>query len=213
MFHLIVYIHMFHRILKMFLFLLKLYHLYSFDIFDHMVHLLLDFSFLILVLNQYQPLQLLLLVHQLHHNLIGAYVFRQWQPQEIGGWMADAGQPLQQLGGQGLPGLGVVAFLLFEQGDGAVVEARVMSREALPILIVIGLASDACLVDRQVRHMRSLKGDPATIVVLGSGLYLWLRKGVQAASPSAHAADKSAGVFAGGALPASGAARSTEGAL
>ena len=37
-------------------------------------------------------------------------------------------------------------------------------------------------------------------------------QGVQAASPSAHAADKSAGVFAGGALPASGAARSTEGA-
>ena len=55
--------------------------------------------------------------------------------------------------------------------------------------------------------------DIATIVVLGSGLYLWLRKGVQAASPSAHAADKSAGVFAGGALPASGAARSTEGAV
>jgi uncharacterized iron-regulated membrane protein len=54
--------------------------------------------------------------------------------------------------------------------------------------------------------------DIATIVVLGSGLYLWLRKGVQAASPSVHAADKSAGVFAGGALPASGAARSTEGA-
>jgi glycolate oxidase len=52
-----------------------------------------------------------------------------------------------------------------------------------------------------------------TIVVLGSGLYLWLRKGVQAASPSVHAADKSAGVFAGGALPASGAARSTEGAV
>ena len=53
----------------------------------------------------------------------------------------------------------------------------------------------------------------ATIGVLGSGLYLWLRKGVQAASPSAHAADKSAGVFSGGALPASGAARSTEGAV
>ncbi len=34
--------------------------------------------------------------------------------------------------------------------------------------------------------------DIATIVVLGSGLYLWLRKGVQAASPSVHAADKSA---------------------
>ena len=55
--------------------------------------------------------------------------------------------------------------------------------------------------------------DIATIVVLGSGLYLWLRKGVQAASPSVHAADKSAGVFAGGALPASGAARSTKGAV
>ena len=45
--------------------------------------------------------------------------------------------------------------------------------------------------------------DIATIVVLGSGLYLWLRKGVQAASPATPTA--------GSALPASGAARTTEG--
>ena len=45
--------------------------------------------------------------------------------------------------------------------------------------------------------------DIATIVGLGSGLYLWLRTGVQAASPATPTA--------GSALPASGAARSTEG--
>jgi len=54
--------------------------------------------------------------------------------------------------------------------------------------------------------------DIATIVVLGSGLYLWLRKGVQAASTATQTAGSTTGGFAGGALPTSGAARTTEGA-
>jgi len=57
--------------------------------------------------------------------------------------------------------------------------------------------------------------DIATIVVLGSGLYLWLRKGVQAGSPATQAAGSATGGFAGSALPAmpaSGAASTTEGA-
>ena len=54
--------------------------------------------------------------------------------------------------------------------------------------------------------------DIATIVVLGSGLYLWLRKGVQTASPAPQPAGSATNGFAGGTLPAPGAARSTEGA-
>ncbi|MFN4121444.1 PepSY-associated TM helix domain-containing protein [Acidovorax sp.] len=55
--------------------------------------------------------------------------------------------------------------------------------------------------------------DIATVVVLGSGLYLWLKKGAQAASPAVPAAGSARGGFAGEApLPAPGATRSTEGA-
>jgi len=48
--------------------------------------------------------------------------------------------------------------------------------------------------------------DIATIVVLGSGLYLWLRKGVQAAQPAAHATTGPASGYAGAARTTGGAA-------
>ena len=53
--------------------------------------------------------------------------------------------------------------------------------------------------------------DIATIVVLGSGLYLWLRRGAQAAGSSANA-NAATGVATAAGLPAADAAARTEGA-